>query len=78
MNLSGLTLNLNAEKAYVFFLNEDTSKRFECPKKTQSCGRSRKQTSTDLNAIAVDWVEGKITRKDLVNSLVGFLEHDGN
>lgn len=78
MNLSGLTLNLNAEKAYVFFLNGDMSKKFEYPKKTQSCGRSRGSNSTDLNAVAVDWVEGKITREDLVNSLVGFLEHDGN
>ena len=72
--LSGVTLNINAEKAFVIFPNVATSKRQEGPSMVHTSGVSRKRMLTNCQQYA----NGLITRKDLVNSLVAYIEHDGN
>lgn len=69
MNLSGVTLNINAEKAFVFFPNDSTSNRLEKPQSVCMSGESEESMSRSCQQFA----DGKITRKDLVNSLVSFL-----
>lgn len=73
-NLSGVTLNINAEKTFVIFPNVATSKRPVGPSVEHMFGGSEKYMLTSCQHYA----DGKITRKELVNSLVAFLEHDGN
>ena len=74
MNLSGATLNINASKAFVIFPNVNTSRRLEHNPTVSTSGRSEKHMSRSCQLYA----DGKITRKDLVNSLVAYLEHDSN
>lgn len=74
MNLSGVTLNINASKAFVIFPNVSLSKRLERPRQELTSGRSE----ASMSRSCLDYADGKITRKDLVNSLVAYLENDGN
>lgn len=74
MNLSGTTLNINASKAFVIFPNVSTSKRLGLNPTVSTSGRSE----THMSSACQQYADGEITRKDLVNSLVAYLEHDGN
>ena len=73
MNLSGMTLNINAEKAFVIFPSAVTSRRPVSPSAAHTSGRLERNLSANCQSYA----DGKITRKDLVNSLVAYIEHDG-
>ena len=74
MNLSGVMLNINASKAFVIFPNVSSSRR--------QVSQSKEHTSGGLEAnmsnACRQYAEGKIARKDLVNSLVAYLENDSN
>ena len=74
MNLSGVMLNINASKAFVIFPNVSMSKRSERPKSVHTYGGSEASMSNACQQYA----DGKIARKDLVNSLVAYLENDSN
>lgn len=74
MNLSGVMLNINASKAFVIFPSVSSSKRSERPKLVHTSGRLERNLSTNCQSYA----DGKITRKELVNSLVAYIEYDGN
>lgn len=74
MILFGVMLNINAKKAFVIFPNVSTSKRQESQSVEHTCGESRKHMSRSCQQYA----DGKISRGDLVNSLVAYLDHDGN
>ena len=74
MNLSGVMLNINASKAFVIFPNVSSSRRQVSPSKEHTFGESEASMSNACQQYA----DGKITRKDLVNSLVAYLENDSN
>ena len=74
MNLSGVTLNINASRAFVIFPNVSLSKRSERPKQELTSGG----LEASMSRSCLDYAEGKIARKDLVNSLVAYLENDSN
>ena len=74
MNLSGVMLNINASKAFVIFPSVNLSKRSERPSREHTSGESEASMSNACQQYA----DGKIARKDLVNSLVAYLENDSN
>lgn len=74
MNLSGVMLNINASKAFVIFPSVSSSKRSERLKSVHTSGGSEVSMSNACQSYA----DGKITRKDLVNSLVAYLENDSD
>ncbi len=68
-SLSGVMLNINAEKAFVIFPSASSlQKSARLPLGLMS-GKSEKSMSKKCQAYA----DGKITRKDLVSSLSSYL-----
>ena len=74
MSLSGMTLNINAQKAYVFFPPVITSEKRVKPSMVHTSGGSDKHLLTECRK----YKDGKISRKELVNSLAGYLENASN
>lgn len=74
MNLSGVMLNINASKAFVIFPNVSTSKKPGGLSKVRMSGGSE----VSMSNACQQYADGKIARKDLVNSLVAYLENDSN
>ena len=68
-SLSGAILNINAEKAFVIFPKGVTSKRRVKPVTALTSGGSEQSMSKNCQA----YVDGKITRKELVSSLAAYL-----
>ena len=67
--MSGAILNINAEKAFVIFPNDVTLKRRVEPAMDHTSGGSEQSMSKNCQA----YVDGKITRKELVSSLAAYL-----
>ena len=69
-----MTLNINAQKAYVFFPPVITSKKRARQSMERTSGESDKCLLTECQK----YKKGEITRKELVNSLAGYLENASN
>lgn len=69
-SLSGVTLNINANTAFVIFPQENLLKRREQRRQVHSNGKS----SNDMLINCEKYAYGMISRRDLVNSLADYLE----
>lgn len=73
-SLFGAMLNINASKAFVIFPNDVMSRRSE----RQTRGHTFGELETCMSNACQQYADGRIARKDLVNSLVAYLEHDSH
>ena len=72
MNLSGVMLNINAEKAFVIFPKGVISKKSEQRPPEYTFGES----NSDISNVCKLYAKNQITRKELVSSLAAYLKGD--